>query len=76
MQRHVDIYRHKVIMGIHNRIRRDKKGELIDSFDDGRDSQMDLEINQEIPIDDPSQVVLHKEMFLDITSDDRDIRVG
>ena len=29
-------------------------------------SAMDhLEINQEIPIDDPSQVVLHKEMFID-----------
>jgi hypothetical protein len=27
MQRHVDIYRHKVIMGIHNRARRDKYGE-------------------------------------------------
>lgn len=27
MQRHVDIYRHKVIMGIHNRPRRDKFGE-------------------------------------------------
>ena len=31
MQRHVDIYRHKVIMGIHNRARRDKYGETIDS---------------------------------------------
>ena len=29
---------------------------------------MELEINQEIPIDDPTQVVLHKEMFIDITS--------
>ena len=26
MQRHVDIYRHKVIMGMHNKIRRDKEG--------------------------------------------------
>lgn len=26
MQRHVDIYRHKVIMGIHSRLRKDKFG--------------------------------------------------
>jgi len=67
MQRHIDIYRHKVIMGIHNKSRRDKYGELMGDGED-RDSQglssLDLEINQEIPIDDPSQVVLHKEMFL------------
>ena len=37
---------------------------------------MDLEINQEIPIDNPSQVVLHKEMFLDVTSDCRDIKLS
>ena len=30
-------------------------------------SAADLEMNQEIPIDDPSQVVLHKEMLIDIT---------
>jgi hypothetical protein len=35
---------------------------------------MDLEINQEIPIDNPSQVVLHKEMFLDITEKNRDLQ--
>ena len=75
MQRHVDIYRHKVIMGMHNKLRKDKHGDTIalppnDSFIDGVDdtdmSAMDLEINQEIPIDDPSQVVLHKEMLIDI----------
>jgi hypothetical protein len=64
MQRHVDIYRHKVIMGVHNKVRKDKHGDVIplhpdDSFIEGRDdatdmSAMDLEINQEIPIDDPS----------------------
>ena len=30
MQRHVDIYRYKVIMGVHNRARRDKYGDTID----------------------------------------------
>jgi hypothetical protein len=42
--------------------------------EDNDGSAMDLEINQEIPIDDPTQVVLHKEMFTDITSVMRDIR--
>lgn len=83
MQRHVDIYRHKVIMGLHNKLRRDKHGDAIalpgnDSFIEGNDtdnmSGMDLEINHEFPIDDPSQVVLHKEMFTDITSQQRDVR--
>jgi len=49
MQRHIDIYRHKVIMGIHNRMRRDKKGEFIDTFENEHESanlsSMDLEIN-------------------------------
>lgn len=27
MQRHVDIYRHKVIMGVHNKVRKDKYGD-------------------------------------------------
>ena len=31
MQRHVDIFRHKVIMGVHNRLRRDKNGDPLDS---------------------------------------------
>lgn len=37
---------------------------------------VDFELNQEIPIDDPSQVVLHKEMFIDITAEHRDIRLS
>jgi hypothetical protein len=70
-------------MGVHNKQRKDKNGDVIpmapnDSFIEGRDdtdiSAMDLEINQEIPIDDPTQVVLHKEMFIDITSQTRDVR--
>ena len=39
-------------------------------------SSIDMEINHEIPIDDPSQVVLHKEMFLDITNENRDLSIS
>ena len=36
---------------------------------------MDLQdFNQEIPIDDPSQVVLHKEMFIDLKQGNRELR--
>jgi len=86
MQRHVDIFRHKVIMGVHNRLRRDKHGDPVESAMSERHvedasaasfSAMDhLEINEEIPIDDPSQVVLHKEMFIDIRSPSRELRVS
>ena len=45
MQRHVDIHRHKVIMGVHNKPRRDKHGDPVDamnsvnaSFNDDRES--------------------------------------
>jgi hypothetical protein len=81
MQRHVDIYRHKVIMGIHNKQRRDKNGdplpidENMEADENATDiSAMDLAINQEIPIDDPTQVVLHKEMLIDVTNPARDVR--
>jgi histidine ammonia-lyase len=84
MQRHIDIYRHKVIMGIHNRIRKDKMGDEYEVRDSTLGAEMesanlssqDLEINQEIPIDDPTQVVLHKEMFQDITTATRDISIS
>mmetsp|Transcript_11592 Transcript_11592/g.17549 ORF Transcript_11592/g.17549 Transcript_11592/m.17549 type:complete len:103 (+) Transcript_11592:987-1295(+) len=98
MQHHVDIFRHKVIMGIHNKMRRDKKGEFegshgpsikvdgtfsddhstnqglaypdqVRKIDENNMSATDPEINHEIPIDDPTQVVLHKEMFIDITAE-------
>jgi len=73
-------------MGVHNKARRDKLGDVAKL--DGNDSVMgldderasmgvssmdDLEMNQEIPIDDPTQVVLHKEMFSDVTSTQRDV---
>lgn len=62
MQRHIDIYRHKVIMGIHNRMRREKDGKesklgetTLSNDQRSHDfSSNDLEINQEIPIDNPS----------------------
>jgi hypothetical protein len=81
MQRHIDIYRHKVIMGIHNRARRDKEGSKVNEgmSNDQHSadfSSVDLELNQEIPIDNPSQVVLHKEMFLDVTDQRRDIYIS
>ena len=44
-------------MGIHNKIRKDKMGENLEGRDSGLSkdfSSMDLEINQEIPIDNPS----------------------
>ncbi len=74
MQRHIDIYRHKVIMGIHNKQRKAIDGphdgeKLATSFED------EVEINLEIPIDDPNQVVLHKEMFLEMSSENRDLKL-
>lgn len=39
-------------------------------------SAADLQMNQEIPIDDPSQVVLHKEMFIDLMAESRDVRAN
>ena len=50
-------------MGIHNRLRKDKNGDPVAADTDAVDekasqsvalSQMDVEINQEIPIDDPT----------------------
>lgn len=64
MQRHVDIYRHKVIMGIHNKSRGNKM--LTDGTEAGSTSLEDeLDLMHEIAIDDPNQVVIHKEMFLE-----------
>jgi len=73
-------------MGVHNKARRDKLGDVaklegndsVMGLDDERasmgvSSMDDLEMNQEIPIDDPTQVVLHKEMFSDVTSGQRDV---
>jgi len=72
MQRHVDIYRHKVIMGIHNKQR---KTDVLETDKLGNSFEEEVEINLEIPIDDPNQVVLHKEMFLEMTSENRDAKL-
>lgn len=71
-------------MGIHNRLRKDKNGDPIEAGVDADErasqsvalSQMDVEINQEIPIDDPTQVVLHKEMFIDVTKENREVKLS
>lgn len=83
MQRHVDIFRHKVIMGIHNRQRKLEPSASLGVLSEGEKGfaigtafEDELEINNnEIPIDDPNEVVLHKEMLLEPSSNKRDVRV-
>ena len=83
MQRHVDIFRHKVIMGIHSKIKKlliEEEGTLLaegeKGFAVGTGFEDEMEINNnEIPIDDPNQVVLHKEMLQEISSDKKDIKI-
>lgn len=41
----------------------------------GTSFEEEVEINLEIPIDDPNQVVLHKEMFLESTAESRDVKL-
>jgi hypothetical protein len=41
----------------------------------GTSFEEEVEINLEIPIDDPNQVVIHKEMFLEMTSENRDLKL-
>lgn len=57
LQRHIDIYRHKVTMGTLNK---DLGKVAQDSF---QSSPNYIEGQYEIPIDDPNQVALHKEML-------------
>jgi hypothetical protein len=77
MQRHVDIYRHKVIMGIHNKQRKIEynDGDKLGNTGHGTSFEEEVEINLEIPIDDPNQVVLHKEMFLEMSAETRDLKL-
>jgi hypothetical protein len=79
MQRHIDIYRHKVIMGIHNKSRAGGKHQLLTTEGDAHGfssmGEEDLDLIQEIAIDDPNQVVLHKEMFLEQSADVRDLKL-
>lgn len=50
-QRHVDTYRHKVIMGAHRKALASKDMDVEDSL---MDSALDVDLHLEIPIDDPS----------------------
>ena len=74
MQRHIDIFRHTVIMGMHNKSRGKT---LLDGDDKLAISSVedDLDLMHEIAIDDPNQVVLHKEMFLEMAADSRDLHL-
>lgn len=76
-QRHIDLYRHRAIMGMHNRRNTLIAGHTETlSPDNSRGGETALlsaqdgtsGLNLEIPIDDPNQVVLHKEMFLEMSS--------
>lgn len=65
-------------MGLHNKVRKDN---MIDAAEKLGNSTMnahsfdeEVEVNLQIPIDKPNQVVLHKEMFLEMSSENRDIR--
>ena len=69
-QRHIDTYRHKVIMGAH---KKSISKDLPDNEDSIMDSQIDVDY-LERPIDDPSQVVLHKEMLLSSADTAREIQ--
>jgi len=74
-QRHIDTYRHKVIMGAHRKAQMANKD--VDGMEDSlMDSAMDVDLHLEIPIDDPNQVVLHKEMLFDSAAQTRDIRLS
>ena len=86
LQRHVDAYRAKVITGSQNKLRKDKMGEIVefDHVNDSIDAANSMEKSDEgleaimgTPLEyneQPTQVVLHKEMFVSTTSNLRDIR--
>jgi len=62
-QHHIDTYRHKVIMGSHRKVQPSNKDMDAAAEDSLMDSGLDVDLHLEIPIDDPNQVVLHKEML-------------
>jgi len=62
-QRHIDTYRHKVIMGAHRKVQSVNKDMEAAAEDSLMDSGLDVDLHLEIPIDDPNQVILHKEML-------------
>jgi len=55
MQRHVDVFRHKVIMGAHKRFAQKKKTNFENNQNStGLEPSVDNDYHLEIPIDDPS----------------------
>jgi len=61
-------------MGAHRKAQVPKD---IDGMEDSlMDSQMDVDLHLEIPMDDPNQVVIHKEMLLDSASQSREIKLS
>jgi len=84
-QRHIDAYRHKVIMGAHkkvvakedlfaaNYLSTEKSGHS-GILGSSKGVMMADGADLEMPIDDPSQVVLHKEMLHSSVSDTRDVK--
>jgi hypothetical protein len=69
-------------MGAHNKLAPKKEAEdyYADTFNSGKmdylskDGTVDLEL--EIPIDDPSQIILHKEMLLSVSAPGRNVRLS
>lgn len=64
-------------MGIHNKQRKIEynDGDKLGNTGHGTSFEEEVEINLEIPIDDPNQVVLHKEMFLEMSAETRDLKL-
>jgi len=49
----------------------------IDGAEDSlMDSQLDVDLHMEIPMDDPNQIVLHKEMLLSSSAKTRELRLS
>jgi len=76
-QRHVDMLRHRVIMGSHKGNDEEKEGgnkkentakKMTMSGMQKTGGEEGVELNDEIPIDDPNFVARHKEMFLECNS--------
>ena len=76
-QRHIDTYRNKVIMGAHRKVQSMNKDMEAAAEDSLMDSGMDVDLHaMERPIDDPNQVVLHKEMLQSSSAVSRDLRLS
>jgi hypothetical protein len=72
MQRHIDIFRHKVTMGALNK----STGKKTSGGEYSQSSLNEMDYQYEIPIDDPSQVALHKEMIQSFTACQRHVQLS